>query len=359
MDRQWLFVGIVCLYALAGCTVLAPTDTATETPTVSPTPTSTTTGAASTPTSAGATSSRGTTPTAQTSGNTPASTPTQSPASTGQEAYQVTVIDVVDGDTLDIRYQDGTTDTVRLLGIDTPEVHTETDPSEYEGIPDTEAGRDWLRDWGHKASEFARTEVHDEEVRIVIDSQADRRGSYGRLLAYVYHDGDQLNYQLIQQGYARMYDSSFSKRNQYSDAEATAQADNVGVWGFKDSSTTPTPDGTGTESTGEEFAVTEIHEDAEGNDNENTNDEYIVFENTGDSAIDLNSWSVSDEANHTYYFPDGFVVDAGQQVTLYTGSGEDTETELYWGSNSAIWNNGGDTVTVKDETGQTVVEESY
>jgi len=168
MDRQWLFVGIVCLFALAGCTALAPTDTATETPTASPTPTSTTTGAASTPTSAGATTSSGITPTAQTSGNTPASTPTQSPASTGQEAYQVTVIDVVDGDTLDIRYQNGTTDTVRLLGIDTPEVHTETDPSEYEGIPDTDAGRDWLRDWGHKASEFARTEVHDEEVRIVI-----------------------------------------------------------------------------------------------------------------------------------------------------------------------------------------------
>ena len=40
-------------------------------------------------------------------------------AVTGSE--NVTVTDVVDGDTLDIRYENGSTDTVRLLWIDTPE----------------------------------------------------------------------------------------------------------------------------------------------------------------------------------------------------------------------------------------------
>ncbi|MGA9399647.1 thermonuclease family protein [Haladaptatus sp.] len=37
------------------------------------------------------------------------------------DSEQVTVTDVVDGDTLDIQYSNGSTDTVRLLGVDTPE----------------------------------------------------------------------------------------------------------------------------------------------------------------------------------------------------------------------------------------------
>jgi hypothetical protein len=46
-------------------------------------------------------------------------------------------------------------------------------------------------------------------------------------------------------------------------------------------------------------------------------------------------------------------------VTLHTGSGADTDTDLYWGSDAAIWNNGGDTIYVYDESGETVIERSY
>jgi len=50
---------------------------------------------------------------------------------------------------------------------------------------------------------------------------------------------------------------------------------------------------------------------------------------------------------------------AGAQVTLHTGSGSDTGSDLYWGYGSAVWNNGGDTVTVTTNTGEVVIEESY
>ncbi|RDI72373.1 lamin tail domain-containing protein [Halopelagius longus] len=124
---------------------------------------------------------------------------------------------------------------------------------------------------------------------------------------------------------------------------------------------TPTPTATPTPSPSEpaEISLAEVNADAAGDESENLDDEYVVFENTGDSAADLSGWTVEDGAGHTYAFPDGFTLDAGESVTLRTGAGDDTETDLYWGSQRPVWNNGGDTVTVTDASGTVVVEETY
>jgi competence protein ComEC len=126
----------------------------------------------------------------------------------------------------------------------------------------------------------------------------------------------------------------------------------------------PTATATPTDSSGSDdgagvLSVATIHEDAAGDEYDNLNDEYVVFENTGDAALDLSGWTVSDEADHTYTFPEGVTLDAGAQVTLRTGSGTDDETDLYWGSEAPVWNNGGDTVIVQDDNGETVLEEKY
>ncbi|WP_424004744.1 lamin tail domain-containing protein [Haloarcula salina] len=295
----------------------------------------------------------------------PTPTPTPEPAPTldreERTEFRVTVVEIVDGDTIDVRYGNGDKERVRLLGVDTPEVHTSTDPDEWEGIPNTDRGSEHLRDWGHKASEFARTELErGEEIRIVVDEEADRRGSYGRLLVYVYDDGTLFNHELIDRGYARLYDTAFSKRAQFASTESNAQAGEIGVWNYESRTPEPTPEPTSTpEQTGDGLIVAKIHEDASGNDHENENDEYVVFENTGETTLDLSGWTVEDEAEHTYRFPAGFELDPGSKVTLYTGSGADTDSELYWGSDAAIWNNNGDTVYVLDEDGETVVEKSY
>jgi endonuclease YncB( thermonuclease family) len=247
------------------------------------------------------------------------------------------------------------------LGVDTPEIHTAVDPPEWEGIPDTTAGRDHLRDWGEQASTFAKNQLDvGEQIRLVVDAEADRRGAYGRLLVYIYDDGALFNLLLIEQGYARYYESTFTKSGQFEDTESSARSNDVGVWDFEAPTPTATPTPTQTETQSEaKLAVVEIHEDAEGNDHENENDEYIVFDNTGDSTLDLTGWTVKDEADHTYTFPSGFTLGPGDRVMLHTGSGSDTSTDLYWGSDAAIWNNGGDTIYVKDDSGNTVIERSY
>jgi competence protein ComEC len=104
-----------------------------------------------------------------------------------------------------------------------------------------------------------------------------------------------------------------------------------------------------------EVVVADVVYDPEGAANE----EDVVFENTGGSAADMSGWTVEDEAGTTYTFPNGFTLGPGESVTLNVEEGTDTDTDLYWGYGRAIWNNGGDTVILRDSSGAVVLEESY
>jgi micrococcal nuclease len=273
------------------------------------------------------------------------------------EGIEVTVVDVVDGDTVDIAYANGTRDTVRLLGVDTPEVHTENSPQEFTGVPDTDAGERCLRRAGENASTYAAERLAGESVRLVFDEQSERRGYYGRLLAYVVVDGESFNHALVRAGYARVYDTAFTERERYERTAAAARDDRRGVWSCIDADGGPTPtDGAVADSP---IEVAAINYDAAGNDNENLDDEYVTFQNNGAEPLDISGWAVADDAGHTYTFPEGTVVDPGAEVTLRTGSGTDTETNYHWGRSGAVWNNDGDTVIVRNATGATMIRVAY
>jgi len=156
--------------------------------------------------------------------------------------WTVEVIRVVDGDTMEVKFPNGEVDTLRLLGVDTPETYGQNDPAEFESIPENTAGRDHLANWGDRATAFATDELDGERVRIETDPEADRRGSYGRLLVYVFYDGGtDFNRELLDRGLARLYDSTFSKRSEYESAEAQAQNEDIGLWDFDGSAATDTP----------------------------------------------------------------------------------------------------------------------
>lgn len=276
------------------------------------------------------------------------------------DTVQVDIMRIVDGDTVEIAYENGTADTVRLIGVDTPEVHVENDPSKFEGIPDTESGRTCLDRWGERASTFAKERLADHTVTLRYDPNLDRRGYYNRLLAYVVIDGKPVNFRLVERGYARVYESDFTERERYEDAQARAKEENRGLWACTDDTdATPTAGTSSTETVDGSLSIVRINADAAGNDNDNLNDEYVVFENQDDESLDLSGWTVRDEAGHEYTVPDGFTLVPGEQVTLHTGEGSDTETDLYWGQTGAVWNNGGDTVTVVDADGAVVARRSY
>lgn len=86
----------------------------------------------------------------------------------------------------------------------------------------------------------------------------------------------------------------------------------------------------------------------------NLKDEWVKIRNTGSSSASLSGWKMVDEGNkHTYTFG-SFTLSPGSTVTLYTGKGTNTATDLYWGSGSPIWNNDGDVASLYDASGRLV-----
>ncbi|WP_411963402.1 lamin tail domain-containing protein [Haloferax sp. YSMS24] len=267
---------------------------------------------------------------------------------------RVDVVEVVDGDTIKVVMPDGARETVRLLGVDTPEVRGENTPDEFEGVPDTDAGRTCLREAGDDASDFAKDRLAGETVELRYDEKAGERGYYGRLLAYVVVDGEEFNYQLLTEGHARFYESSFEERERYERAERDARERGVGVW-----SCATEGGGSGTSDATVDGLSVSVVADAPGNDNDNLDEEYVTLRNDGEEPIDLSGWTISDAVGATYTFAEGTELAAGATMRLYTGSGTDSADERYWGRSSAVWNNGGDTVTVRDETGDVVLSYTY
>jgi micrococcal nuclease len=141
-------------------------------------------------------------------------TPSSPPAVPGLVA---TVRQVIDGDTIDIAVG-GQVDTVRLIGIDTPE--------KTGGLRAAEC-------FGDEASAFAGQVMPEgSTVHLVRDTEA--RDQYDRLLAYVYRDdGTFVNLALVDRGYAAAY--PFEPNTTFADdfraAEERARRLGLGLWG--------------------------------------------------------------------------------------------------------------------------------
>ncbi|EMA04564.1 endonuclease [Haloferax mediterranei ATCC 33500] len=280
---------------------------------------------------------------------------TQSLTPSASGDVTVDVVEVVDGDTIKVVMPNGSRETIRLLGVDTPEVYGENTPDEFEGIPETDAGKACLGAAGDDASAYAKSRLSDETVELRYDEKAGKRGYYGRILAYVVVDGSEFNYDLITDGHARFYDSSFEERERYERAEREAREGGVGLWSCATEGSTASGEDTATD---DRLSVSVVA-DAPGNDNDNLNGEYVTLRNDGDESIDLSGWTISDAAGATYTFATGTKLASGATLTLHTGTGTDTETDVYWGRSGAVWNNGGDTVTVRSSTGTEVLTYTY
>lgn len=126
-----------------------------------------------------------------------------------------TVIGVIDGDTIDVNLE-GRKERIRLVGIDTPELHGSNAPECY----------------AHEAKARVEELVAGKTVTLIDDGPSADRDRYDRLLRYVVVDGESLNELLIRDGYAPAYLSfAFEKKDSYVALEAAAKQDHKGLWG--------------------------------------------------------------------------------------------------------------------------------
>ncbi|MCE2404278.1 MAG: thermonuclease family protein [Dehalococcoidia bacterium] len=147
------------------------------------------------------------------------------PTAAPQEGVQVTA--VVEGDSFDVLFHDGSTDRVRLLGIDVPDTSPESSLDEYGDIAD----RDCLKDWGELATEFATASMAGRDVTLIEDPAAGGRDDSGALLAYVEVDGRDFGTILVEQGLARAYvEGTGGLKRDYLASEALVRTSGVGLW---------------------------------------------------------------------------------------------------------------------------------
>jgi micrococcal nuclease len=125
---------------------------------------------------------------------------------------------VVDGDTIDIEIG-GREERVRLIGIDTPELHTD------------DGGAECL---AREAREFTASEL-PAGVEVRLERDVVGRDDYGRLLAYVYRrdDGVLINELIVTRGYARPLTiaPNDTHRGRFVTAARAAEVADVGLWG--------------------------------------------------------------------------------------------------------------------------------
>jgi micrococcal nuclease len=131
------------------------------------------------------------------------------------------VVGHVDGDTLRVRIPNppsglNAVETVRMIGVDTPETVHPRRETEY---------------FGREAGEFTRQRLMGKTVSLAFDW--DLRDRYGRLLAYIFDPGGTChNAALIREGYAHAYTSySFHFIEEFRRLEQEARQAGRGLWG--------------------------------------------------------------------------------------------------------------------------------
>jgi micrococcal nuclease len=128
-----------------------------------------------------------------------------------------TINHYVDGDTIAVNIN-GKVETIRFIGVDTPETHKPNTPVQCYGPEAAAHTKDAISKFG--------------KVRLQTDPLDSNRDVYGRLLRYVYlPDGTLLDKEIIQDGYGFAYlGFRFSKKTEFAAAGQAAMNAKVGLW---------------------------------------------------------------------------------------------------------------------------------
>ncbi|HEY9060236.1 MAG TPA: thermonuclease family protein [Pseudobacteroides sp.] len=169
-------------------------------------------------------------------GNTPTPLPTDTnTAKTGFAAVQV--IRAVDGDTIEASFLNGSTEKIRLIGVNTPESTTRHEP------------------YGSEASNFTKKSLAGKTV--YIEKDVSERDKYGRLLRIVWLENPveitetnirskMFNAILVLKGYAQAstYPPDVKYSEYFTKFAKEAREANVGLWSLNGTNKTPVPQST-------------------------------------------------------------------------------------------------------------------
>jgi endonuclease YncB( thermonuclease family) len=243
---------------------------------------------------------------------------------------QAVVTGITDGDTIRVNIG-GQAETVRLIGVDTPESTREVEP------------------FGKEAAAFTRRRLDGKTVFLEIDvSERDR---FGRLLAYVWlarpaADNEaevrakMFNAELLLQGYAQIM--TIAPNVKYADMflrfEREARNAGKGLWAVAPPVVLPGEPVSGVVIASVDLAA-----------------EVVMLENRSRASIDISGWVlVSENGNQRFTFPQGTTIPAGGSIRVVSGPNATAGTgRLLW-TRLHIWNNDGDPAVLLDGSGREI-----
>lgn len=246
---------------------------------------------------------------------------TNAPSDSGREGVRVTLLFVLDGDSIEVS-SDGETEEVRLLGINAPE------------------GDECFGDQARDAL-INIVDGHDLFLVEGADAHVDR---YGRLLRYVYVGGENVNGRLLADGTAVALQGDHRHNDSFVEIGTLAAEAGHGMWA---------PDACGPAATIGP-AIDELRYNPPGPDDEHLDDEYATIVNAGIDAVDLTDWILRDESSQNRFQFAGVVLEPGDRVTVTTGCGSDRADRVYWCAHDPVWSNAGDTAILQDGHGNVV-----
>lgn len=131
---------------------------------------------------------------------------------------RVEILYVIDGDTIKTVGKE----IVRLQGIDAPNLYTDSTAKVIDEV-------------GSEAFSLVKDLTEGQKVELEFDPRDRLRDQYGRLLAYVWVDGEMVNFLLVERGLAVVDEFSIKKNLIYLDeflrAQRKAQKNKLGLWG--------------------------------------------------------------------------------------------------------------------------------
>ncbi|MFC1710814.1 thermonuclease family protein [Nanoarchaeota archaeon] len=222
--------------------------------------------------------------------------------------YETGIVErVVDGDTVYIN-----SSSVRLLGINSPE-----------------RGEQYYTE----AKLYLEDLILNKTVKLEFGKE--KYDLYNRKLAYLFLDNQNINLELVENGYANYYFPSGRDKyyNQFKNAWEQCIEQNINLC----------------EASQENCIVLKEFD---------YNNEIVILENICSNIYNIEVWSIKDEGRKNFVFPN-IDLEPNQQIELRVGQGNNNKTTLFWEGEDYVWTKTGDTLFLRDKDNKLVLFESY
>ena len=244
---------------------------------------------------------------------------------------------VIDGDTFVIGNE-----SIRLLGINTPE------RGEY---------------LYQEAKEFLNNSVLNKSVKLEFGKEKYDR--YQRKLAYIFLDTENINLQLVKNGFANFYFPS-GKDTYYKEFfDAWIECINKNINLCEKSK----------DKCADCIKLKEL----------NVKEQKVILENKCDFDCSLKNWSLKDEGRKKFIFDDaknlqanfgaiesktaptrrngndsvGFILNSGKEINIIVSNKTNNVDNIYWKDYDYIWTSTGDSLFLRDEEGKLVLWRTF